>query len=146
MKIQSPDCASSTMQQSSTSGILYSTSLSDLSDDIEMNYDPHFIRRIPNSVSVSDKLNFRTGRSAHIARALLHEADILHAREENQKNANKGKEAKMKLERAQKLTAMLNFRSFGCKIGEDSLKARLKMAEKKDHEEALILRKKITSK
>ena len=36
---------------------------------------------------------------------------------------------------------MLNFRSFGYKIGEDSLKARLKMVEKKNQEEARVLKK-----
>ena len=128
-------------QQSSTTGIIHSTSLSDLTDDIEMNYDPYFLQRIPNSVTVSDKLNFRIGRSAHVARALLHESDILEAREDNQKNANKGKEAREKLEKAKKLTAMLNFKSFGCKIGEDSLQARLKMAAKKSHEAAKIMEK-----
>ena len=41
------------------------------------------------------------------------------------------KKTKAMLDNHRKLTAMLNFRTFGCKIGEDSLKARLKMAEKK---------------
>ena len=36
---------------------------------------------------------------------------------------------------------MLNFKSFGCKIGEDSLQARLKMAAKKSHEAAKIMEK-----
>ena len=120
---------------------MHSTSLSDLTDDVEMNYDPHFIRQIPNSVTISDKLNFRTGWLAQVARALIHESDILEAREENQKSANRGKELKAKLDKAKKLTAMLNFKTFGCKIGEDSLKARLKMAERKSHEEALIMMK-----
>ena len=98
-----------------------------------MNYDPQFIRRIPSTVvALKDKLNFKTGRSAHVARALLHESDILEARERNQKSARQGKEAKEKLDKAKKLTTMLNFKSFGCKIGEDSLDARLKMSEKKE--------------
>ena len=132
-------------QQSSTTSIMHS-SLSDLTDDVEMNYDPHFIRQIPNSVTISDKLNFKTGRSAQVARALIHESDILEAREENQKSANRGKELKDKLDKAKKLTAMLNFKTFGCKIGEDSLKARLKMAERKSHEEALIMMKRNNAK
>ncbi len=37
---------------------------------------------------------------------------------------------------------MLNFKVFGCKIGEDSLKARLAMAEKKENEKARIMQKK----
>ena len=133
-------------QQSSTTSIMHSTSLSDLTDDVKMNYDPHFVRQIPNSVTIFDKLNFRTGRSAQVARALIHESDILEAREKNQKSANRGKELKAKLDKAKKLTAMLNFKSFGCKIGEDSLKARLKMAERKSHEEALIMIKRNNTK
>ena len=123
---------------------IHTTSLSDLTDDgLEMNYDPQFIKPIPSTVvSLKDKLNFKTGRSAHVARALLHESDILEAREQNQKSAIKGKEAKEKLDKAKKLTAMLNFRSFGCKIGEDSLQARLKMAKNKSMEEAKIVQKK----
>ena len=39
---------------------------------------------------------------------------------------------------------MLNFKSFGCKIGDYSLKARLKMVERKSHEEALIMMKQKT--
>ena len=54
----------------------------------------------------------------------------------------RGKELKVKLEKAKRLTAMLNFRAFGCKIGEDSLKARMKMAEKKSQDEARIIQKK----
>ena len=37
---------------------------------------------------------------------------------------------------------MLNFKAFGCKIGEDSLKVRLQMAEKKSQDEARIIKKK----
>ena len=141
-------------QQSSTKSIngsattmmisTHATSLSDLTDDgLVMNYDPQFITQIPSTaVALKDKLNFRTGRSAHVARALLHESDIVEARERDQQSAKKGKEAKEKLEKAKKLTAMLNFKSFGCKIGEDSLKARLKMAERKSMEEGKIIQKK----
>ena len=122
-----------TQQSSSTPelSMMKSTSLSELTDDQEMNYNPFYMQRVPHTVTVASKLNFKTGRAAHVARTLLHESDILEAREQNKTNVEKGKEAKIKLERAKKLTAMLNFRSFGCKIGEDSLKARLKMAEKK---------------
>ncbi len=119
-----------------------STSLSDLTDDKVMNNDPYFLNKIPNAVTVSTKLNFRTGRSAHVAQTLLHKSDILHAQEQNQMNAEKGKQMKEKLEKAKKLTAMLNFKTFGCKIREYSLKARLEMAEKKHKEEERIIQKK----
>ena len=94
--------------------------LSDLTDydGLGMNYNPTFIRQIPKTViALKDKLNFQTGRSAHVARALIHESDILEAREKNQMSATKGKEAKAKIEKAKKLSAMLNFKAFGCKIG-----------------------------
>ena len=133
-------------QQSSTtpetSVMVNSTSLSDLTDDRDMNYDPFFLKQIPNTVTVATKLNFKTGRASHVARTLLHESDILHAREENKKNVETGKKWKEKLEASKKLSAMLNFKAFGCKIGEDSLKARLAMAEKKESEEARIIQKK----
>ena len=111
--------------------MLNSTSLSDLTDDVEMNYDPFYLNQIPNTVTVSTKLNFKTGRAAHVARTLLHESDLLQAREENKRKAKQGKEIREKLEKAKKLTAMLNFKTFGCKIGEDSLRVRLKMKQKK---------------
>ena len=141
-------------QQSSTGSVnssvtttmisTHATSLSDLTDDgLVMNYDPQFITQIPSTVvALKDKLKFRTGRSAHVARVLLHESDILEARERSQKSARKGKEANKKLEKAKKLTAMLNFKSFGCKTGDDSLKARLKMAERKSMEDEKIIQKK----
>ena len=136
---------SHTQQSSFTPGIsiINTASLSELTDDQEMNYDPFYIQRgVPNTVvTVSSKLNFTTGRAAHVACTLLHESDILEVRERNKTNAEKGKEIKNKLEKAKKLTAMLNFKSFGCKIGEDSLQARLKMAEKKSQEEARVLKK-----
>ena len=116
--------------------------MSDLTDDLEMNYDPVYMKIVPTTVTVSTKLNFKSGRAAHVARTLLHESDILEAREENAKSARQGKEIKMKLEKAKKLTAMLNFKAFGCKIGEDSLKIRLQMAEKKSQDEARVLQKK----
>ena len=135
---------SHTQQSSSTPGIslIKSTSLSELTDDQEMNYNPYYMQRIPQTVvTISSKLNFTTGRAAHVARTLLHESDIFEARQKDKTNVQKGKETKSKLEKAKKLTAMLNFKSFGCKIGEDSLKARLKMAEKKSQEEARVLQK-----
>ena len=120
------------------------TSLSDLTDDgLEMNYDPQFIKRVPKTVvALKDKLNFKTGRSAHVARALIHESDILEVREKNQMNAMKGKEAKAKIEKAKKLSAMSNFKAFRCKIGEDSLKAGLEMAKKKNMENIKLIEKK----
>ena len=144
LKIQSD--SSFANQQSSTtpdtSMMINSTSLSDLTDDLDMNYDPLFLKQVPNTVTVSTKLNFKAGRAAHVAQTLLHESDIIHAREENRKNAEAGKKWKEKLDKSKKLSAMLNFKAFGCKIGEDSLKARLAMAEKKENEEARIIQKK----
>ena len=49
---------------------------------------------------------------------------------------------KAKIEKAKKLSAMLNFKAFGCKIREDSLKARSKMAEKNNLEIAKVMHKK----
>ena len=147
MKVQPAKSSADTLTQQSSSvaapntSMINSTSMSDLTDDFEMKYDPTYIKRVPNTVTISSKLNFTTGRAAHVARALLHGSDILEARE-NAKNANKGKEIKKKLEHAKKLVAMLNFRAFGCKIGEDSLKAQLQMAEKKTQEEQRISEKK----
>ncbi len=57
-------------------------------------------------------------------------------------DSEKGKQMKEKLEKAKKFTAMLNFKIFGCKIGQDSLQARLKMAQKKHKEEERIIQKK----
>ena len=97
-----------------------------------MNYDQNFIIQVPNTVvALNVKLNLKVGKSAHIDRALIHESDILESREKNQTSAQKGKEAKEKLEKAKKLSANLNFENCGCKIEEDSLKAQLKMAQKK---------------
>ena len=116
-KVQPTNASVGTVtQQSSTahsvpsSNIMTSTSMSDLTDDLEMNYDPLFMKRVPSTVTVSTKLNFKSGRAAHVARTLLHESDILEAREENAKSARQGKAIKMKLENAKKLTAMLNFK------------------------------------
>ena len=146
---------SSLTQQSSTGSINdvstvmmrpNNKSLSDLTDHdrLEMNYHPTFKRQIPKTViALKDKLNFQIGRSVHVlARALIHESDILDAREKNQISATKGNEAKAKIEKAKKLSAMLNFKAFGCKIREDSLKARSKMAEKNNLEIAKVMHKK----
>ena len=73
---------------------------------------------------------------------MLHESDIIHTREENRKNAEKGKKWKEKLDKSKKLSAMLNFKAFVCKIGEDSLEACLVMAERKENEETRIIQKK----
>ena len=147
MKVQPAKYFADTLTQQSlitpyTTTIINSTSMSDLTDGFEMNYDPHFLNRVPNTFTVSTKLNFKSGRAAHVARTLLHESDILEAREKNANNAKKGKEVKELLANHKKLTAMLNFRAFGCKIGEDSLKACLKMTEKKSQDEARIIQKK----
>ena len=145
MKIQSDSSCCATKRQSSTpdtSLMINSSSLSDLTDDLEMNYNPIYLKQVPNTVTVSTKLNYKTGRAAHVARTLIHESDIIQAREENRMNAETGKRWKEKLEKSKKLSAMLNFKAFGCKIGEDSLKVRLAMAGKKGHEEARIIQKK----
>ena len=80
------------------------TSLSSLTDDgLDMNYDPKFITQIPITiVTLKDKLNFKRGRSAHVARALIYESDILKVRKMNHMSTNKGKEAKAKIEKAKK--------------------------------------------
>ena len=44
-----------------------SMSMSDLTDNLEMNYDPLFMKRVPSTVTVSTKLNFKSGRAAHVA-------------------------------------------------------------------------------
>ena len=69
-------------------------------------------------------MNFRTGRSAFVARTLLHEGDLNKARE-NRSLKLKGKEGTKKLEHAKKVTAMPNFRNIGFQIGEDTLQVRL---------------------
>ena len=122
-----------------------STEISDLTTDIasnEMNYDSKYLQKIPNTVTVSSKLNFSSGRSAAIAQTLLHEADLLRAREANRKKAQQGKEAEKKLQEAKKLTAMLNFNHLSCEVGADSLKLRLEMAEKRKEEEMQVQNRK----
>jgi len=129
-----------------------STSISDLTDEnevcsssrknIQPNYDPKYLTKvISDSVTVS-KLNFSAGRAAEVARRLIHDHDIREAREANKKLAEKGKVAKKKLEEAKKLTAMLNFNTIGCKVGEDSLKIRMEMAKKKKESEDKVQLKK----
>lgn len=83
MKVQPANSSADTLTQQSSSvaaldtSMINSTSMSDLTDDFEMNYDPTYIKRVPNTVTISSKLNFTTGRAAHVARTLLHESDIL---------------------------------------------------------------------
>jgi len=111
----------------------------------EMKYDPRYLSKVlPNSVMTMNNidLNFSVGRSADIARRLLHDSDLREAREANQKLANKGKQARNKLDAAKKLTAMLNFNNIGCRVGEDSLKLRLDMARKKKEIDDAIQHKK----
>ena len=60
-----------------------STSLSDLTDDQLMNYDPFYLNKIPGTVIVSTKLNFKTGRAVHVAQRLLHKSNILYVWEQN---------------------------------------------------------------
>ena len=146
------------MQQSSS--MLTASSISELTNngDIphsnksllnmknEMNYDPRYLSKVlPNSVMTMDniELNFSVGRSADIARRLLHDSDLREAREANQKLANKGKQARNKLDAAKKLTAMLNFNNIGCRVGEDSLKLRLEMARKKKEVDDALQHKRI---
>ena len=127
------------------------STISDLTDEnqkattkkIPLNFDPKYLTKvITDSVIHSPKLNFSTGRAADVARRLIHDHDIREAREANLKLASKGKEAKQKLENAKKLTAMLNFNSIGCKVGEDSLKIRLDMAKKKKECDEKVQQKK----
>ena len=95
-------------QQSSPNpelSMIKSTSLSELTDDKEMNCNPFNMQRVPHTVTIASKLNFKTGRAAHVARILLHESDILEAHEQNKTNVEKGKEAKIKLERAKKINS-----------------------------------------
>jgi len=114
-----------------------------LSKNIPLNFDQKYLTKvITNSVSCGTNLNFSTGRAADVARRLIHDHDIREAREANQKLASKGKEAKQKLESAKKLTAMLNFNTIGCQVGEDSLKIRLEMAKKKKQSDERVQKKK----
>ena len=80
------------------------TSISDLTDEsglnkhrktVEPNYDPQYLTKvISDSVTISTKLNFSTGRAADIARRLIHDHDIREAREVNKKLLEKGKLAR----------------------------------------------------
>ena len=89
---------------------------------IHLNFDPKYLTKvITESVTLSPKLNFSAGRAADVARRLIHDHDIQEARE-----------ARQKLENANKLTAMLNFNTIGCKVREDSLKIRWDTAQKKE--------------
>ena len=72
MKVQPVQSFADTLTQQSsitpdTTIIINSTSMSDLMDNFEMNYDPYFLNRVPNTVTVSTKLNFKSGRAAHVA-------------------------------------------------------------------------------
>ncbi len=112
-------------------------------DTVEMNYNSKYLQKIPNTVTVASKLlNFSSGRSALVAQTLLHEADLLKAREANKEKVRQGKDAQAKLEKAKKLTAMLNFNHISCEVGKDTLELRLKMAEKKRTEEMEVLNRK----
>ena len=51
-------------------------------------------------------------------------------------------DARAKLEHAKKLTAMLNFNTIGCKVGEASLKVWMKITQKKRDEEKQVQQKK----
>ena len=112
--------------------------ISTLTNDpaIEINYNSKYLQRnvVPSTVTIASKLNFSTGRSAAVIESLLHDADLQKVREVNKKKADKGKDAKVKLEDAKKLTAMLNFNTIGCRVGDDSLKVRMKIAQKKKEE------------
>ena len=126
------------------------STISDLTDEntkstkkIPLNFDPKYLTKvITDSVTLTPKLNFSSGRAADVARRLIHDHDIREAREANQKLASKGREAKQKLEQAKKLTAMLNFNTIGCKVGQDSLKIRLDMAQKKKECDERVQQKK----
>ena len=129
------------------------TLISDLTDansgvldrkHIEPNYDPRYLTKvILDSVTISKQLNFSTGRAADIARRLIHDHGIHEAREANKNLTKKGKLARKKLDDAKKLTAVLNFNTIGCQIGEDSLKLRMDMARKKKKVMGELKRKRI---
>ena len=83
--------------------MLHSTSLSDLTDDVVMNYDQYFFRQVPNTVTISSKLNFKSGRAAQDERTLIHESDLLQAREENKKKQNKVQKLEKSLKKLRNL-------------------------------------------
>lgn len=115
--------------------------ISTLTNDpaIDMNYKSIYLKKkVPDTVTIASKLNFSTGRSAAVIQSLLHDADLQKVRQINKTKADKGKDAKSKLESAKKLTAMLNFNTIGCKVGEDSLKVRMKIAQRKKDEEKQV--------
>ena len=127
------------------------STISDLTDEhankstkkIPLNFDPKYLTKvITDSVTMSSNLNFTAGRAADVARRLIHDHDIREAREANQKLASKGKEARQKLENTKERTAMLNFNTIGCKVGEDSLRIRLDMAQKKKECDEKVQQKK----
>ena len=132
------------LSQSTISDLTDTGNVGKITKKIQMNYDPKYLTKVlPNSLcTVGANLNFSVGRSAEVARRLLHESDLSEAREANQKLAKQGKIARQKLENAKKLTAMLNFNHIGCKVGEDSLKLRLEMAKKKKDIDDAIQQKK----
>ena len=136
---------------SPTSSIAIKTStsnstISDLTGDsmnCATNYDPKYLRNESSSVTtLASKMNFKTGRSAFVVRTLLHETALNEAREENQKLVLNGKETRKMLDGFKKLTAMLNFRNIGCKIGEDTLNVRLEMLKNKKDNENKVQQKK----
>ena len=134
------DDRSDSMDHHSTINLTVSEISDITADSVEMNYDSKYLQRIPNTVTVASKLlNFESGRSALVAQTLLHEADLLKAREANKLKVRKGKETQEKLDKAKKLTAMLNFNHISCEVGKDSLELRLKMAEKKKAEEMEVM-------
>ena len=123
-----------------------SETISTLTNDggIEMNYNSKYIQRnsVPNTVTIGSRLNYSSGRSAAVIETLLHDVDLQKVRERNKEKADKGKATKEKLDNAKKLTAMLNFNTIGCRVGEDSLKVRMKIAQKKKEEEDQVQQKK----
>ena len=115
--------------------------ISTLTNDpaIDMNYKSIYLKKkVPDTVTIASKLNFSTGRLAAVIQSLLHDADLQKVRQINKTKGDKGKDAKSKLESAKKLTAMLNFNTIGCKVGEDSLKVRMKIAQRKKDEEKQV--------
>ena len=117
----------STSQHSTISDLTLDSS-SASSSNVVTNYNSKYMMRTNEGTSsvttLASKMNFKTGRSAFVVRTLLHKTDLNEAREENQKLALNGREAKKKLDAAKKLTAMLNFRNIGCKIGQDRVKSK----------------------
>ena len=63
--------------------------ISTLTDDagMYMNYQPKYLKTVPDTVTIGSKLNFATRRSAAVIETLLHDADLQKVREVNKTKA-----------------------------------------------------------